>query len=276
MVEHLSTITELAIADIEIGARLRPVGEAQVAALIMLIEQNGFTQHVVVRRTRSGFTLLDGAHRLEAMTRLERDTIAVHTVRCTDVEARALEAGQNLGGNSMTVLDDALFMAAYSAAYEEMYPETKQGTAGALAKHGLQANLSSFAEMMAEKRGVTPRQIQKVAAAGRAITLAEAAVLRSGSVSLKDMQAIGKCTDPTMRSEVCAALGEGRTKSAASFLKARRAAPGAAVVNPVETDLKRLRDAWVRASKEARRRFVGEEHVALFDLLRDLDGGLAE
>lgn len=277
MIEHLPTITQLNISDITIGERLRPVDECHLSVLMQLIREHGFTSPILVRRVRDGFELVDGAHRLTAMSRLKHESISVYAVRCTNAEARSLEAGQNLVGG-MSPLDDALFLAAYAQAYEERYPETKQGTAGALAKHDLATELSSFADVIAGTRGITPRQARKIAAAGRRISREEADKLRAAprQVTLKDVDRIGRIADAGTRGSVIKMLSEGTAKSAEKALKAQTSEPGAAVEDPVKQAVKRLSDAWSRAPKEARRRFVAQESAGLFNLLQDLDGGLSE
>lgn len=260
---------ELPIAEIDVSGRLRPVGEDQVAALVDLIEEYGFTTPVVVRKTRAGFVLIDGAHRIEAMRRLGHETIPVVACSCTDDEAALMEAGQNLPGG-MNALDDAVFLAAWRRAYVRKYPETAGGVAGALAKHGVQRKTFSFAEIVAERRGVTPRAVNFTIAAAEALTRAEIDTLRSApKVVISDLREIGKITDADERAQVVLKLAGGNAKNAATARRQWRAEQGeeAPVEDPVEAALKALKSAWSRAPKEARRRFARDHHDDLAALM---------
>jgi ParB family chromosome partitioning protein len=252
------------LADIEVGDRLRPVFEASVVALLHVIDAHGFTVPILLRKMRSGYRLIDGAHRLEAMRRRGAEHIPAMVVSCTAVEARALEATQNLAGASMSPLDDALFLAAYSAAYEELHPETRRGVAGAVAKHGLATELSSFADIIAEKRSISPRQVRKIVAAGRLINRDEANQLRSAArkVTLKDVEDIGKIGEPEERSMVVLRLASGNAKSAAAARKSLKVEAGTDATTLGESTkdaaFKALLKAWQRAPMSARKRFLFE------------------
>lgn len=260
-------LTEVAIDQIDEGGlwpnsqRLRPVNEATVRALVHVIEQHGFTVPILLRKTRSGMNLIDGAHRLTAMKRLGSATIPAMIIECTSEEARALEASQNLAGASMSPLDDALFLAAYAKAYEVLHPETKGGVAGGLARQGLATELSSFADVIAEKRSISVRQVRKIVAAGRKITRQEAAHLREAArkVTLKDVEDIGKIGDDGTRAQVVLKLASGQAKTAAAALRMQRAEEGGAVVmTPKDAAFNALINAWRRAGPAVRRRFVQE------------------
>lgn len=269
---HPRTI-ELPIRDIaDRQDRLRPVSEATVAVLVQVIEEHGFTVPVLVRKTRKGFVLIDGAHRLAAMTRMGRDAIPVVAVSCTDDEARALESSQNLAGASLSPLDDAVFLAAYSAAYERLHPETRRGVAGALSRWDA-TELSSFAETIAEKRAISVRQVRKIAAAGRAITREEANQLRAApvKVTLADLIEIGKIGEPDERAQVVLKLASGEARRAAKARRQWRAEQGLSkpVEDRVEGDLKVLKAAWARASKETRWRFLRQHGAEVEALLHE-------
>jgi hypothetical protein len=81
--KSLPSFTDLPIADIVVPAdRLRPISEAKVAALMQVIEEGVFLGAITVRRAGKVNTLIDGAHRLEAMFRLGRETIRCDVLDC--------------------------------------------------------------------------------------------------------------------------------------------------------------------------------------------------
>jgi len=256
------TITDLDIAEIKVLlTRLRPVSEAAVAVLVQVIQEHGFTVPVLVRKTKKGFVLIDGAHRLSAMQRLGNTRIPVVAASCTDDEAQALESSQNLAGASLSPLDDAVFLAAYADAYQKLHPETTRGLAGAAARWDA-SELSSFAQTVADKRAISVRQVQKIAAVGRSLDRSEIAQLRLSpvKVALSDLQNIAKITDPEERTQVVLKLAGGNAKNAATARKQWRAEQGhaAPVEDPVEAAFQALSKAWSRAGMAARKRFLLE------------------
>ncbi|MDP2737513.1 MAG: ParB N-terminal domain-containing protein [Pseudorhodobacter sp.] len=275
MIVALPDIGEKALADITIGERIRPVSEAAVVALVTVIDQYGFTVPILIRRKKSGFVLIDGAHRLEAMRRRGAERTPVVAVTCTDAEARGLEISQNLAGASMTPLDDALFLAAFRRVHLELHPETSRGVAGALSRWGA-TDILSFASVMADKRGISVRQVQRIAAAGDKLTRADAEQLRRSPrrVTSTDIEAIGRIGDPDERAAVIEALAEGKKAAAArKVFAAAKNGLSPAVKDPVEEGFKALRALWGRVPQRARRRFA--EHFAA-DLREFIDGAGGE
>jgi ParB family transcriptional regulator, chromosome partitioning protein len=263
----LSTITELPVVDIMIGERTRPFSGAEVSALVELIDEFGQTTPILIRRIKTGFVLVDGLHRLEATKRSGLPTIPVRCYEMTDVDARMLEASQNLVGG-LSPLDDAVFLAVWKRAHLEKYPETAGGVAGALAKHGLQTNSSSFAEIVAAKRSIGIRQVQKIIAAGEKLDRNDLTLLRSSpnAVTLKDLEAISKIGDEGQRARIIARMAAGDAKSvkdACRFIVAEELGQPHPVKDPVEEAFKALSAAWVRAPMAAKRRFVDEHREAI-------------
>lgn len=259
MVDLIPTVTELPVAEIIVGQRLRPFAEAEVLALVDLIAEFGQTTPILVRRTKKGFVLVDGLHRLEATKRSSLETIPVRAYRMTDEDAQLLETSQNLVGG-LSPLDDAVFLAAWKKAHLAKHPETAQGVAGALAKHGLQRTSKSFAEIVAAKRAVGAHQIRKIIAAGENLGV-DSARLRQAKrpVTLKDLMVIAKIGDVTERYAIIDALIEGKAKSAGEarrVWKAKESGLEGVVKDPVEAAYIALSKAWARAPMAAKKRFL--------------------
>lgn len=267
--KQLSTITELPVKEITIPSdRLRVTSEAKVAALIQLIGDGVFLGAITVRRVGKTNTLIDGAHRLEAMQRLGRQTIRADVLECSASEARQLEITGNLTAG-MTPLQDAIFLGVYQVEYEKLHPETRRGVAGGLARHGQQRQNLPFAELVAETRQITPRQVRQVIAAGRILTAAERSKLQvvPHRIAINEIVKLGKITEPSVRAKAVDALAEGLSISAA-IRSDQNAAPEK---DPVEEAFQALMKAWTRAPMAARRRFV---HEAADDLAQ-IEGGAA-
>ena len=270
MVNLIKTITDLPVSDIEIGYRLRDVAEAEVDALVELIREFGQTTPILIRKKKSSFVLVDGMHRLEATKRAGIDTIPVRVYEMTDDDAAMLEASQNLVGG-MSPLDDAVFLAAWKKAHLHKHPETAAGVAGALAKHGLQRNSSSFAEIVATKRSISVRQVRKIIAAGEALGLQTIRLRQAPRpITLKDLLELAKIGEPNEQIAVIDALVDGTAKSAGEarrIWKAKETGAQIAFKDPVESAFKALSALWARAPKAAKRRFAEEHGLELRDIL---------
>lgn len=265
----MPTIDELPVADIKVPHdRLRLVTEVKVQALVEVIGMYGFTVPISVRRTGGANILIDGAHRLEAMKRLGEASIPVRTYDCSATEARGMEITANLTAG-MTPLQDAVFLSAWKRHYEQLHPETKRGAAGAMAKHGLQGNNSSFAELVASSRGVTPRQIRKVTAAVERLTSGEVASLERAQkpVPFDAIEQIGRIGNHEERSAVIRKLALGAAKKVAEARRQYAAEIGVEppAKDPVEEAFKALSDAWDRAPMAAKKRFLFERASQVWD-----------
>lgn len=268
MVERLPTITELPIAEITVPKdRLRPVSEAKVAALMQVIGEGVFLGAITVRRAGKVNTLIDGAHRLEAMSRLGRETIPADVLTCNAGEARRMEITGNITAG-MTPVQDAIFLGVYQQEYEKLHPETKGGVAGALARHGLQGKNSSFAEVVAEARQITPRQVRSIIAAGRSLSREERDALQSVShrIAISEIEKLGKIGDQPLRTRAVEALVEGQKVATAIRAAKAEADGGVPVQDPVEAAFIALSKAWVRAPMAAKKRFFHEHSAEIAEM----------
>lgn len=268
MVDHLSSITMLPIAEITVPKdRLRPISEAKVAALMQVIGEGVFLGSITVRRAGKVNTLIDGAHRLEAMRRLERETIPADVLTCNAGEARRLEITGNITAG-MTPIQDAIFLGVYQEEYEKLHPETKGGVAGALARHGLQRANPHFAELVAESRQITPGQVRRIIAAGRNLSRDERNALQSVGhrIAISEVEKLGKIGDQPLRARAVEVLIEG--KKVAAAIKAAKADAGdeAPVKDSVEGEFLALSKAWARASMAAKRRFFHEHSKEIAEM----------
>jgi len=68
-------INEVALTDIRVLKRLRPLEPARVEALAASMKEEGLRHPIAVRRTPEGYHLVLGRHRLEAARQLKWQTI---------------------------------------------------------------------------------------------------------------------------------------------------------------------------------------------------------
>lgn len=273
---------DLPIEAIEVTGRLRPVTEAGVESLLASFRDIGVIKDAIhVRRSGRGeavrLRLLAGGHRLEAARRLGWTTIRAQVwTDITDDLARLIEVDDNLAGAEMDALDTAVFLAERKRVYERLHPETVAKTGAALVAHRWNTadmmSVVSFATATAQKFGLTDRHVRRMIAVGTALTRDEVGQLRAAPrpVTLADLQALSRIGDEAERGIVVRQLAEGAAKSAAAARRSLQAATS--VEAPREDAFRALRDAWSRAPKQARRRFVS----AVFDDLSPLVADEAE
>ncbi|WP_102226894.1 ParB/RepB/Spo0J family partition protein [Acidimangrovimonas sediminis] len=265
----LLKIDEVAVADVIERGRLRPVSEAAVESLVASIGELGVMKDPIhVRKLKDGkLVLIAGGHRLAAARRLGWERIAAKVwTNVTDDWARLMEVDDNIAGAELNALDTAIFLATRKEVYERLHPETKAGVAGGRARQGSANDIVSFAAATAEKFALSRRQVERLVAAGAKLDPKDRSLLRAAKrpVTLKDLTEISKIGQPPERYAVVAALSEGRARTAAEARKAYAAQERGVeppVKDPVEEGFNKLMDAWKRAPKAARRRFIEE----LFD-----------
>lgn len=249
------------------AGRLRKVSEAKVAAIMSVIELFGFIGAIEARRERGALVLVDGAHRLEAAKRLGLTDIPVVVFEGTKLDAQAREISANMVGG-MTPLQDALFLAEWKRVYEEMFPQTKQGFAGAAARHGQPTNLS-FAKLVAEQRECDVRNVERRIAAVNLLSTSEIAEIEAlcpGS-AISAIEALGKIGEAEQRGAVIGKLRSGTAKKVSAAIKQVKAERGEEIarepVDPVEAQLSALMSAWERAGAAARGRFLEQIGVEM-------------
>ncbi len=275
----LMQMNRVAVAEVDASARLRPISEAGVESLIASITETGVMKDAIhVRKRKDGqLQLIAGGHRLEAARRLGWAEIEAKVwTNVTDDWVRLLEIDDNLAGAEMNALDTAVFLAERKAVYERLHPEARRGFTGGKARHGQLTDMmsvSSFAAATAEKFSLTERHVRRMIAAGSNLSAADVENLRGAKrpVTLKDLTELAKIGEAEERSSVVLRLATGNAKSAAEARRTLRLEREgeAPVKDPVDVQYLALMNAYRRASKAAKRRFVNEVGAELRDLLAD-------
>ena len=104
--------------------------------------------------------LVAGQRRLKACKSLKWTEIPATIVELYDLDVELAEIDENLIRKNLTALEKAEQLERRKWIYEQKYPETKAGVAGADAKHGRATENVSFAEDTAKSTGYTERSIQ--------------------------------------------------------------------------------------------------------------------
>ncbi len=274
-------IEAIDVAAIKVGERTRFVSDQAISVLMMSYEdQGGFTTPIHVRKDKDGYELIDGAHRLEVAKRLGLDTILARVWTCSKQQARFLEVDANVSQADLTPVALARSLALRHDAYVKLHPGTGAGTAGGLARQGQQATDLSFADLVAEARGLSKRSVQRYVKFGRDLTAAEAEALEKAPrrITLDDLSELSAITEIEERDFVVKSLVAGEAKKAKAARKAWKAETGTAPAptNQTEQAFTRLSDAWKRAPKAARARFLEAFADQIQTELQELVDGLAE
>lgn len=156
-----------AIHDVDLAAidvptnRARSFDPDEAAGLAASIAEVGLLHPIRVRLVGNRHRLIAGRKRLEACRLLGWSAIPVTTSEAgTDDEERLEEVVENLASFSLNKLDRCQHLYEFKQVYERLHPETKAGTAGALAKHGSANEIFAFAADAAEKIGMSRRAIE--------------------------------------------------------------------------------------------------------------------
>lgn len=260
----------VALTEIDVRDRLRPVSESGVESIMASINEVGVMKDPVhLRRKKDGkLVLIAGGHRIEAAKRLGWAEVEARIwTDVTDDWSRMMEIDDNLAGAELTPLDTAIFLAQRKVVYERLHPEAKAKTGAALVANRWNTadmmSVVSFAKVTAEKFGIDERHVRRLVAAGSKINYPDATLLRSAPrpVTLKDLIDLSREGNAAARYEAVQAFASGGAKKIGEALKARAAREAGIkpiVKDKVDDAFMALKKLWVRAPKAAKRRFLDE------------------
>lgn len=273
---------DLASIDPDWDNRSRGVTESGVESLMFAIQENGFTDPVLVRRKgRSDdtrYVLIAGGHRLTAVTRLGWEKIpALIFADITDRRAKFMELADNLAGKRLDCLEEMEFLTEWQRSFLEEHPAARQGQAGAVARWDASANsaVASFVTAAVEATEFSERKIYSRLALGKNLSKEDFKALRTGpaKVTPGDLDALQKVREPKDRAHLIALFKAGEITSIRERVSASEK-PAPSRVDQDEKALSKLMDAWIRAPKRVRQKFVAEQSADLLPLLKALDGML--
>lgn len=177
------------IKDIEIPAvRKRAIDPKRVASLAESMKAIGQLQPVVVTR---GAVLVFGLHRLEAAKSLGWTEVDVSVRDFDDLQAELAEIDENLIRNELTVLERDDHIRRRKELYESLYPHTRHGAMGALARNDpskfeVLKDRPAFHEDMAAKTGLSKSSISN--AVRRSVKIAPDVKAAISGTALADSQ----------------------------------------------------------------------------------------
>jgi ParB family chromosome partitioning protein len=141
----------------------RAIDQNKVYELAESIKQVGLFHPITVRADDNGnYTLIAGAHRLEAFKLLGKESIESKVIMKNDLQTELIEIDENLIRNELNYVQRSDLLTRKKEIYEELYPETKRE---ATLKQNRNANIAerekpSFVEDTAAKTGLSKRTIE--------------------------------------------------------------------------------------------------------------------
>lgn len=225
---------------VDLEDRLRPASDASVSAVMASVEELGHAlTPIMLRRKGTGknmrLVLIGGLHRYEAYKRLGRETIRADIWTCTDDWARLAQIDENLAGADLDTLELATFLADRKRVYEKLHPETKRGSAGAVARWDDDAtDIVSFASSIAEKRDMSDRHVRRLVRIGERLSTDTTHLLRmlDAPLGYNDLAALAECEQLQQVDAARRMLDEDRPKAKDAI----RAAKGEVVRPKLEHD----------------------------------------
>jgi ParB-like chromosome segregation protein Spo0J len=193
-------------ANIKVRAdRFRKLRPQVVDDLAESIADRGLLQPIIVRPVEGGsFALVAGAHRLEAIKKLGRDSVRAVVLNGLDADAaRLAEIDENLIRADLSPAERALHLHERKRLYEKLHPETKwggnQGASGRFQPSRQNGDTADrFTKDAADKTGKSERTLQREAMrAAKIPNLAE--VVGTSLDSGDELDALAKLPEPTQR-----------------------------------------------------------------------------
>ncbi len=261
MSKATEVVTSIPLTDIKVGDRLRKIDHAHAAMIAESIRLHGrVIEPITVHMEKKGqYTLIAGAHRLEAAKLAGLTTIpATIYEQLSKTIVRLMEIDENLCRHELSALDRAVFLSERKKLYEEMYPETIAGVAGAVGKHNPANAMFAFAENVAETIGLSRRTIEMAVKLCRDL-IPEVRERLSGTPIARnqsELLALAKRTPDEQRKIIDVLT---REQTPCQSVKAALTEVFQKTINtpdPNEELLRRLKDLWERAPQAVRKSFV--------------------
>jgi hypothetical protein len=163
------------LADIAVPPdRLRQLHSEVVDELAESIKQQGQLQPIIIRPQDSGYVLVVGSHRLEAVRKLGHEAIECRILEGMDADQALLaEIDENLVRADLTPSERAAHHAERKRLYLKLHPETEKGKAGGRPRKTSdkmsKVSTKGYAKAAAKKVGKTSRTVARDVSRGEKI-----------------------------------------------------------------------------------------------------------
>jgi hypothetical protein len=263
------------IDGIETGARLRQLNPARVDALVSSISEIGLRTPITVMTKRvdgeTGFVLVAGNHRLEALRRLGHEFVDCIVMSEDEIDAQIWEIDENLVRASLTPVEEAEHLSKRKELWEAKQAEiqVEQVVPPEFGYKKPPRQTEGFAANTAEKTGDTKQSINRKISRAKGV-IDEVKDLIRGSV-LDTGTYLDKLKSLSPNDQMHAAkrdLARARQTETQTGNIARRFKPANEPLSDQEAEERQyaaLVSAWNRAGEEARQRFRDLIDEPVFD-----------
>jgi ParB family chromosome partitioning protein len=162
-------IQEIALADILVGDRLRPINDDYAAHIALSFEAEGQMTPIEVRTAdKAGkHVLVFGAHRYAAAQSLDWKTIKAVVFEGDALQAELRQIEENLGRRDLSLLDRARFVARAKTLWEDQHPTLAGRRFSVAVRNGAATDVMSFEVSVAEKLGISQKAVQRAVAVAK-------------------------------------------------------------------------------------------------------------
>ena len=192
--------------EVKVKSGRRSLNEEKVKSLAQSIEEIGLLNPITIDLE---YNLIAGAHRLEAVKRLGRDTIECNQVDLKGLQAELAEIDENLVRHNLNHIDEANQLLQRKEIYEELHPETRQGMRnGQTSKTAAVAVLESksFVADTSSKTGMAERTIRDKIQVAKNLTPEVKAVVKESGISEKNALKLARIKDEDKQKEAAQML----------------------------------------------------------------------
>jgi N6-adenosine-specific RNA methylase IME4 len=210
------------IADIVIGDGRRDVKENAVLEMMESIRELGLLQPIVVTPAKR---LVDGAHRVEACTRLGYAEIQVVIRPFDALQGEMAMIDANLVRNDLNAMERAEALTRRKVLYESLHPTAKQGKAPGKSGGGKRPipkdeRVASFAADTASKTGLSPRTIQADAQIVKGLPKEVRDRIRRSEIATNrsELLRLSRIRDTEQQRRVAVEIADGRADSVAKAI----------------------------------------------------------
>jgi ParB family transcriptional regulator, chromosome partitioning protein len=260
----MATLKSIALSQIFIGERARPVDMDHAAAIAASMVDRGLINPITVRPTpaanggKTPYTLVAGGHRLEAARMNGWDEIDTMVVSTDAAEAQLIEISENLFRNELSALDRGIFVVKFREIYEEKHGKVQQGGDRKSKSNDwtlIFAPGKELSDRVQERLGIGRSTYFNVTKIGQKLSPALRAAIR-GTDAENDQKLLLKLAGmpETDQAAVAGALKvESDIYKALEILK-----PEKPKADPQAVAWNKLRAAWDDADEETRAGFLAE------------------
>ena len=199
--------------EVKVKSGRRSLNEEKVKSLAQSIEEIGLLNPITIDLE---YNLIAGAHRLEAVKRLERDTIECNQVDLKGLQAELAVIDDNLVRHNLNHIDEANQLLQRKEIYEELHPETRQGMRnGQTSKTAAVAVLESksFVADTSSKTGMAERTIRDKIQVAKNLTPEVKAMVKESGISEKNALKLARIKDEDKQKEAAQMLAAKKIKT---------------------------------------------------------------